>query len=369
MKKFSISKTRRLRSTPFTSRLEKYGVGGYTVYNHMLLPTFFKSVEEEYEHLKNHVQLWDVSVQRQIEVNGKDSYKLIQLMTCRDLSNAKIKKCYYVPFIDREAKMINDPLILKIKDEKWRICISDSDVLLFAKGISGAFNLDAKVFETDISTLAVQGPKSEKLMLKVFGEKILNLKFFNFDYFSFQKVDFMISKSGFSKQGGYEIYIENHDAGLNLYDQILLSGDEFNIKPGCPNSIERIEGALLSYGNDMDNNDNPFECGFDKYISLDKNIEFLGKKALQKIKTKGIEKKLMGVIIDTNKIDLTKEEKLFNGNNETIGNLRSAAYSPKFKKVIGIAMVYSKYLSNKQNFKINLNNKYFNGRICDLPIS
>ena len=135
MKKFSISKTRRLRVTPFTSRLEKYGVGGYTVYNHMLLPTFFNSMEEEYQHLKNFVQLWDVSVQREIEVTGKDSYKLIQLMTCRDLSNAKIKKCYYVPLIDKNGNMINDPLVLKLDKTKWRICIADSDVILFAKAL------------------------------------------------------------------------------------------------------------------------------------------------------------------------------------------------------------------------------------------
>ena len=141
MKKFIISKTRRLRSTPFTSRLEDYGVGGYTIYNHMLLPTFFKSIEDEYNHLKKDVQLWDVSVQREIEINGKDSYKLIQLMTCRDLSKAKPKKCYYVPLIDKDGNMINDPLIIKIDENKWRICIADSDVLLWAKGIAVGANL------------------------------------------------------------------------------------------------------------------------------------------------------------------------------------------------------------------------------------
>ncbi len=197
MKKYYISKTRRLRSTPFTSKIEEYGVGGYTVYNHMLLPTFFKSVEDEYEHLKKHVQLWDVSVQRQIEISGKDSYKLIQFMTCRDLSNSKIKKCYYVPFLDKDANMVNDPLILKIAEDKWRVCIADSDVLYFAKGIAGSLNYDVKIFETDVSTLAVQGPKSEKLMQKIFGKIILELKFLNFVYYKFENSDLIISNSGF----------------------------------------------------------------------------------------------------------------------------------------------------------------------------
>ena len=178
----------------------------------------------------------------------------------------------------------------------------------------------------------------------------------------------MISKSGFSKQGGYEIYIEDIQSGLILYDELMKEGKESNIKPGCPNAIERIEGALLSYGNDMDNNDNPFECGFDKYICLDNGIDYLGKKALKNIKKQGIEKKLMGVKIDLNEINLTKEEKLFDDKENVIGHLRSAAFSPKFKKVVGIAMIKSKYCNNSQKFKININNKYSSGIICNLPI-
>ncbi len=369
MKKFEISKNRRVRITPYTSRLENYGVGGYTVYNHMLLPTHFKSLEDEYVHLKKDVQLWDVSVQRQIEISGTDSYKLIQLMTCRDLSKAKVLKCYYVPLIDGNGNMINDPLILKVDDMKWRICIADSDVMLFAKGIADATNLKVNIHETDISTLAIQGPKSLRLMQKVFGKKISDLKFFNFDYFNYENDNLMISKSGFSKQSGYEIYIENSNTGLKLYDYFIKVGNEFNLKPGCPNAIERIEGALLSYGNDMSNNDNPFECALDKYINLENNIEFLGKKALIKAKSDGIKRKLMGVKINAKNILLTKEEKLLDDNNKTIGFLRSAIYSPRFKNVVGIAMIYKDYCKELQKFKINIDNKNVSGSVCSLPIN
>ena len=369
MKKFEISKNRRVKVTPYTSRLENYGVGGYTVYNHMLLPTYFKSIEDEYFHLKKDVQLWDVSVQKQIEVSGSDSYKLVQLMTCRDLSGAKVLKCYYVPLIDGNGNMINDPLILKVEDKKWRICIADSDVLLYAKGIADSMKLNVKIHETNISTLAVQGPKSLDVMRKVFGEEISKLKFFNFNYFKFEDTDFMISKSGFSKQGGYEIYVENSSSGLKLYDYIIKIGNEFNLKPGCPNVIERIEGALLSYGNDMDNSDNPFECGLDKYVNLESNIEFLGKKALQKAKSEGIKRKLMGVKINDKNINLTKEEKLIDDNNKTIGYLRSAVYSPRFKMIIGIAMINRDYCKDTQNFKININNKEVSGSVCGLPMN
>ena len=369
MKKFEISKNRRVKITPYTTRLENYGVGGYTVYNHMLLPTHFKSLEEEYFHLKKDVQLWDVSVQKQIEVSGNDSYKLVQLMTCRDLSRAQVLKCYYVPLIDGDGNMINDPLVLKVEDMKWRICIADSDVLLYAKGIADSMNLNVKIHETSISTLAVQGPKSLDVMKKVFGEEISKLKFFNFNYFNFEGSDFMISKSGFSKQGGYEIYVDDSNSGLKLYDYIIKIGNEYNLKPGCPNVIERIEGALLSYGNDMDNNDNPFECGLDKYVNLESNIEFLGKKALQKAKSAGIKRKLMGVKINDKNINLTKEEKLFDDNKKTIGYLRSAVFSPRFKMIVGIAMINRDYCKVSQNFKVNINNKEVKGLVCALPFN
>ena len=192
-----ITRSRRLRGTPFTSRIEKQGVKSYTVYNHMLLPTTFSTPEDEYIHLKKHVQIWDVSVQREIEISGSDSSKLVQLMTCRNLSKSKIGLCYYAPLVDSNGGLINDPLIYKLEDNKWRICIADSDVLLYAKGIADAKNLKVKIFEAAIDTIAVQGPKSFKLMESVFGEKIKNLKFFHFDFFEFNKNKFLISRSGF----------------------------------------------------------------------------------------------------------------------------------------------------------------------------
>ena len=294
MKNFYLSKSRRLRSTPFSSRVERQGVKSYTVYNHMLLPTCFSSPEEEYKHLKENVQIWDVSVQREIEILGPDSSELVQFMTCRDLSNSKIGNCYYAPIIDSDAKMLNDPLIYKLAEDRWRVCIADSDILLYAKGISSAKNLKTKIFEANVDTLAIQGPKSFKIMEKVFGSKINDLKFFKFDFFKFKDDKFLISRSGYSKQGGFEIHIEDVQAGLKLYDFFFEIGAEFELKPGCPNHIERIEGGLLSYGNDMDIGDNPYECGFDKYINLDSDIKFLGKERLKQIQKEGIKKKTHG---------------------------------------------------------------------------
>ena len=367
MKSFSIAKSRRLRGTPYTSRIEKQGVTAYTIYNHMLLPAAFGSIEDSYHHLKQYVQIWDVAAERQVEISGKDSAKLVQLMTCRDLSKSKDGRCYYCPIIDDNAGMINDPVVLRLNENKWWVSLADSDVILFAKGLAIGNKFDVKIFEPDVDIMAIQGPKSFELMEKVFGDKIVNLKFFGFDYFEFGGDKHLIARSGWSKQGGYEIYVEHNVSGLKLYDHLFEIGKEFNIKPGCPNLIERIESGLLSYGNDIDNGDNPYECGFDKYINIDSEVNFLGKEKLKKIKSEGIKKKLMGVMLDIDKISITGSLELSDQNNNIIGELRSACYSPHFKKVIGIAMIKKPHWNVDQDIKANINGEICVGKVCDLP--
>ena len=367
MKKIPIIKSRRLRSTPYTERIESNGVSGYTVYNHMLLPVSFGSIESDYEHLKNFVQVWDVAAERQVEISGKDSAKLVQLMTCRDLSNSKIGKCYYAPLIDDQGCLVNDPIINKLAEDRWWLSIADSDVIFFAKGLAAGNKLEVDIKEPDVNILAIQGPLSDNLMTKLFGEEIKQLKFFNFKYFDLKGKKYFIARSGWSKQGGFEVYVEDNSAGQDLFDNLFEVGKEFNVKAGCPNIIERIESALLSYGNDFDNRDNPFEANFDKYINLDSEVDFLGKEKLKKIKQEGIKRKLMGVKIDHNKIDMYCEKTLFDNESNIVGYVRSATYSPTFKQVIGIAMINKPYWSSKDQFKIEIDEKIFVGTVCDLP--
>ena len=367
MKSYPIAKSRRVRSTPYTSRIENQGVTAYTVYNHMLLPAAFGSLEESCDHLKKNVQIWDVAAERQVEISGKDAAKLVQLMTCRDLSKSKVGRCYYCPLIDENGNLVNDPVILKLAEDRWWISIADSDVIFFAKGLASGNKFDVKIFEPIVDILAVQGPKSFDLMEKVFGEKMKELKFFGFDYFTFNGAKHLIARSGWSKQGGFEIYVEKTDSGLKLYDHLFEIGKEFNVRPGCPNLIERIESGLLSYGNDFDNNDNPFQCGFDKYIDLEADINFLGKDKLQKIKEKGIDRKLMGVQIDLTKILLTSSLNIKNNDGNIIGELRSACYSPHFKKVIGIAMIKEPYCKASSSGTIEIDGNSLALKVCDLP--
>ena len=367
MKKFPIVKSRRLRSTPYTDRIEAHGVSSYTVYNHMLLPASFKSLESDYHHLKEFVQVWDVAAERQVEFTGKDSAKLVQLMTCRDLSKSKIGRCYYSPLVDQEGLLVNDPIINKLAEDRWWLSIADSDVIFFAKGIASGNKFEVEIKEPNVNILAVQGPLAENLMAKLFGEEIRELKFFNFKYFNYKEHKYFIARSGWSKQGGFEVYVEDDIAGQDLYDYLFEFGKEFNIRPGCPNLIERIESALLSYGNDFDNRDNPFEANFDKFVNLDSDVNFLGKEKLKKIQQDGITRKLMGVKIDSNKIDMYCEKTLFDDKNNIVGYVRSATYSPTFKKVIGIAMINKPYWNSKDQFKIDIDERIFVGTVCDLP--
>jgi dimethylsulfoniopropionate demethylase len=367
MKNYSIAKSRRLRSTPYTSRIEKQGVTAYTVYNHMLLPAAFGSIEESCDHLKKNVQIWDVAAERQVEISGQDSAKLVQLMTCRDLSKSKIGRCYYCPIIDDNGNLVNDPVILKLAEDKWWISIADSDVIFFAKGLAAGNNFEVKIFEPNVDIIAIQGPKSFGLMEKVFDKKITELKFFGFDYFDFKGTKHLIARSGWSKQGGYEVYVENTSSGQDLYDHLFEIGVEFDVKPGCPNLIERIESGLLSYGNDFDNQDNPFECGFEKYVNLESDVVFLGKEKLKKIKSDGIKRKLMGVQIEINEISLTGSVNITNNDGNFIGDLRSACYSPHFKKVIGIAMINEPFCKVSVTGKVEIDGKNIALKVCELP--
>ena len=247
----------------------------------MLLPASFHGVIEDCNHLKENVQVWDVSVERQVQIKGPDANYLTQLITCRDLSNAKDHLCYYAPIVDDQGKILNDPLIMKVHPDTWWVSISDTDILLYAKGIAIGKNLDVEITEPNVNPLAVQGPKSFELMRRVFGEDILNLKFFHFKRYNFQDHKFLIARSGWSKQGGFEIYVDHDEIGLQLFDKLIEEGKDLDARPGCPNLIERIESGLLSYGNDMDMNDTPLECNLDSFVSFNPDIEYLGKDNLQ----------------------------------------------------------------------------------------
>ena len=369
--------SRRIRRTPYTNKVEEHGVSDFTVVNHMLLPKGFKNtVEEDYWHLSKEVQIWDVSCQRQVQISGPDAASLIQKLTPRSIKTMEIGKCFYIPMLNENAGMINDPVLLKLDDDMFWISIADSDILLWAKGYALGLNLDVNIDEPDVYPLAIQGPKSEELLISIFGEEIKKIKFFNFRVFDFEGTKQVIARSGYSKQDGFEIYFKVHEKyfdkvemGEKLWDTIWEAGKKFNISPGCPNLIDRIEGGLMSYGNDFTRENNPFECNLEKYCKDDVSHDFIGKKALTKIKNEGIKQKMMGIIFDGDPCPATGQPlKVLSKDNKNIGQITSGIFSPRIKKNIGLSMILNKYWNVGESvFVQTLDGKKRNGTITSLP--
>ena len=376
-KNIKLNMSRRIRRTPFTNKVEECGVSDFTVVNHMLLPKgFSNTIEEDYWHLSKHVQIWDVSCQRQVQITGPDAQKLVQLMTPRSLKNMSTGKCFYIPIIDENAGMINDPVLLKLDDDMFWISIADSDILLWAKGLALGSNLDVKIIEPDVYPLAVQGPKSEALMSEIFGEDIKKIKFFNFKIFDFEGTKQIIARSGYSKEDGFEIYFKAHEdffdsvqLGEQLWDTIFKAGKNYNILPGCPNLIDRIEAGLMSYGNDFTKENNPLECNLEKYCDPKETHEFIGKDALRKIQSDGIKQKMRGIIFDGKPCAPTgKPLPIYSKSNEKIGQIASGIYSPRIKKNVGLSMILKNHWEIGQNVIVKtLDGSKHEGIITTLP--
>lgn len=333
--------SRRIRRSPFTDKVEEHGVRGFSVVNHMLLPKAFKtSVEDDYWHLREHVQIWDVAVQRQVQITGPDAASLVQMMTPRDVRQAKVGQCLYIPMIDENAGMLNDPVLIKLADDKFWLSIADSDILLWAKGLALGFRLNAVVEEPDVAPLAIQGPKATVLMTELFGEAIQDLGFFQYGIFDVLGTRQLIARSGYSKQGGFEIYLQGGHLGSELWDLIYQAGRQYNIMPGCPNLIERIEGGLISYGNEFTRANNPLECGFERLCSFDDGIDYIGKAVLRRIAEEGPQKLIRGIKFGGGKAPKCgKPFPVTTHNGIHIGQITSGIYSPRLECNVGMSMM------------------------------
>ncbi|MEP2978426.1 MAG: dimethylsulfoniopropionate demethylase [Lentilitoribacter sp.] len=351
-----IARSSRLRGTPFTARVEAAGVKGYTVYNRMLLPTAFESLEYDYHHLKSHVQVWDVSVERQVELNGPDASKLMQILTPRDLSKMQSDQCYYVPIVDDKGKMLNDPVAIKHSETRWWISIADSDLLLWVKGLAVGMDLDVDVFEPDVSPLAVQGPKSEELMERVFGPEVKTIRFFRKKRLNFADTSFIVARSGYSKQGGFEIYVEDNRNGVYLWDALFEAGADLNVRAGCPNLIERVEGGLLSYGGDMNMSNTPLECGLGKFCNLNGDVNYIGKAALLREAEQGPSKQIRPISILGDPITTLQSPLALMKGNHKVGQITAAVWSPDFKTNVAIGMVDREHWDAGNEFAICTNN-------------
>jgi len=329
----------RVRKTPFWDRVVEAGVKSCSVYNRMLLPVHFETAEIDYFHLKEHVQLWDVACERQIEVIGPDATRLIKLLSPRPIDNLKVGKCLYFPVVDQYGGMLNDPVLLKFSDIRYWLSIADSDYLLWVLALAAAFNINARVFEPDVSPLGVQGPKSDELMARVFGKEMTKLKFFDFMTLEFQGKEHYVSRSGYSKQGGFEIYVEGSENGIPIWDALMEAGEDLSVRAGGPNYPERVEGGLLSYGTDMTMKHTPYESGLGKYCDVHSTPDCIGYDSLMDVFEIGWDREIRSLAIEGERVPLCHVPWKVTVDGEFAGHVTSVVWSPGYKTNVAIGMI------------------------------
>ncbi len=357
-----------IRKSPYFDSTIKWGATGFSVYNHMYIPRDFGSPEQNFWNLIKKAILCDVAVERQVEITGPDAYKFTQLLTPRDLSKLSIGQCKYVLITNNDGGILNDPVLLRLAENQFWLSLADSDILLWAQGVALHSGLNVKITEPDVSPLQLQGPNSLDIMVKLFGETIKDLKYYWLKDYNLDGIPLIISRTGWSSELGYEIYLRDGSRGNDLYEKIMEIGKNHDLKPGHTSSIRRIEGGMLSYHADADIYTNPFELGLDRLVNLENDINFVGKEALKKIRKDGIKRKQIGLELDCEPLK---------GPNTTfwpilkdgikIGKITSAIYSPRLKKNIALAMIELKQSKIGNQFKAQTNKGEINCTVVEKP--
>ena len=357
-----------IRKSPYFDATVKWGATGFSVYNHMYIPRDFGDPEKNFWNLINDAILCDVAVERQVEITGPDAAEFVQLLTPRDLSKLSIGQCKYVLITNNEGGLLNDPVLLRIAENHFWLSLGDSDILLWAQGVAINSELNVTIREPDVSPLQLQGPKSIDIMKVLFGDQIVNMKYYWLIETELNGIPLVISRTGWSSELGYEIYLRDGSRGNELWELIMEAGKQFNLQPGHTSSIRRIEGGMLSYHADADINTNPFELGLDRLVNLDNDNKFIGKEALIRIKEKGIKRKQVGMIIDSDPLkgpNTTFWPIL--KNNSNIGKVTSAVYSPRLKENIALGMVSIENSEIDNSFEIKMKESTYKAKVVLKP--
>ena len=357
-----------IRKSPYFDATVRWGATGFSVYNHMYIPRDFGSPEQNFWNLVNDAILCDVAVERQVEITGPDAYQFIQLLTPRDLSKLAVGQCKYVLIVNEQGGILNDPVLLRLAENHFWLSLSDSDILLWAQGVAVNSGLNVTIEEPDVSPLQLQGPKSGMIMEKLFGESIKDLKYYWLRELELEGIPLVVSRTGWSSELGYELYLRDGSRGDQLWEMIMDVGKVYGLQPGHTSSIRRIEGGMLSYHADADITTNPFEVGLDRLVAIESDINFIGKKALQKIYQEGIKRTQVGLEISG---------EAFQGPNtifwpvqrdgKTIGKVTSAVYSPRLKKNIALAMVDVTASELGQSLNILIDEEIRQGEVVNKP--
>ena len=335
-----VQRGARLRRSPYYEATQRYSPKGFTVYNHMLFPIRYDTFEAEFEALLTRVTLWDVAVERCLEISGPDGFRFAQLLTPRDLSRCAVGQGKYVLICDSDGGIVNDPVMTRMEENTFWFALASSDALLFARGLRNAYpDLDVTIRELDVAPLQVQGPRSKELMRDLVGPGILELRYYHWTRAEIDGIPVVITRTGWTSEVGYEVYLLDPSRGTDLWERIMEVGRPYGIVPTGPSDIRRIEGGIFNWGADMTYEDNPLELGLERLIDWGLPDEAsISLPALRRIKERGITRRINGVEFDGEPfpaLNFVKWPVVEEG--RTIGKVTSAIYSPRLGKNIGYA--------------------------------
>jgi aminomethyltransferase len=331
-----VQRGARLRRSPFYEAEQRHGPRGYTVYNHMLFPTNYADFEAEYWHLLNHVTLWDVAVERCLEVSGRDALRFAQLMTPRDLSACAVGQAKYVLICQADGGILNDPVMTRMDENRFWFALASSDALFYARGLADSTGLDVEIREAEADPLQIQGPKSRYVVQDLFGKEILDLKYYFFRETQVDGIPVIVTRTGWTSEVGYEVYLLDRSRGTELWERILKAGAPYDIRPTGPSDIRRIEGGIFNWGADMTYQNNPFELGLDRLVDFGMAGECMAMEALRRIRDRGVERRIVGIELNGDPLpglNFTKWPAHVGG--RQVGKVTSAIYSPRLRKNIG----------------------------------
>lgn len=365
----------RLRKSPFFYGSRRHGVALYSVYNHTYHPRHYGDPVEEYWALLNGVTLWDVGVEKQVEITGPDAFTFTNMLVSRDLDKCAVGQCKYVFVTAPDGGIVNDPVLLRLGENHFWLSLADSDVLLWARGVAYNSGLDVTIKEADVGPVQVQGPKSADVMVDLFGREVLEIPYYFMAEFELNDMDLVVSRTGYTAELGYEIYLRNASSdGMRLWDTVLEAGKAHDLQVVGPSHIRRIEGGILAYGADVTLDNNPFEVGmgYGWMVDLDQEADFVGKQALKRIKEEGTQRLLVGVEIEGRQLGAYNDGSMIDffpvyEGGDRVGKVTSACYSPRLEKNIGMAMVAIDYSEVGTEFVIETPSEKTSGVVVPKP--
>ena len=329
------------RKSPYFERTLAAGCRAYDLYNHMYLPGYYDDPVTEYWALMNDVTVWDVGVERTIEVSGRDADKLINMLTCRDLSNVAIHQSKYMIVTAPDGGIVNDPVLLHPKKNLWYMQLADSDAGLYALGVAAASGLDVDVSLPDVYPVQVQGAKAAMTLEKLVGQTIYDIRYYHTQYFDIRDIPVLISRTGWTALPGFEVNLLGFEAGGELWDAIMEAGEEFGIRPIAPSEARRVEAGIFNYGSDMTLADTPLHVtGLERLVEKQKG-DYIGKAALERLAKKGVDRKLVGIEFDDRmdfRVEITEAWDAFSDGMQ-VGRVTDAVWSPRLEKNIGYVWV------------------------------